>query len=118
ERGAVVPQTPIDRPPTVSASTSAESASGDPAGWARSRATASCTGRNTSGSYPESMPNAPARYQSAGAVQVAAASPTPERVRWGGAAASTSWSTSSAAGQAVGAVRLAPLRTSTDSASE
>ena len=117
DRPAVVPVAPIASPPRVRVSTRAVSASGVSGSAVSRPSAASRTGASTPPSNARSSPSAQARYQSAGAVQAAVASPTPARVSRSGAPRSTSWSTTSACGQVLGAVRLAPLRTSTDSES-
>ena len=113
----MVPVAPIASPPRVRVSTSAVSASGVSGSAVSRPSAASSTGCSTPPSNARSSPSAQARYQSAGAVQAAVASPTPARVSRSGAPRSTSWSMISALGQVLGTVRLAPLRTSTDSES-
>ena len=63
------------------------------------------------------MPRMLARYQSAGAVNIAMRSPSPARFISAGAPARTSVSTIRASAQVLGTVRLTPLRRSTDRSS-
>ncbi len=130
EAGAVEPATPMAMPLSVRIRASAARLSGAP----RCRASANSSAARDrvrraipalqAGSPPGSpadsragRPRTEARYQSALAVNIAIMSPTPARLRSGGADASTSVSAIRTSGHRDGVVRLTPSRSSTEKGS-
>ena len=93
EIGAVLPATPRAIPDRVISRASSASAAGSWAWTASAASSSPAPSRRNSdtgaGCQSSSMPTAPARYQSAGAVNIDASSPNPARFMSGGASAMT-----------------------------